>query len=148
MGSFNAFVTDGYDEKAFIREMPGVYDHPVEITFRPATYTEQTVIFDRVNALRQDKRFAEADAVMVEEIAARVSEWRFFDHWNDYRELDGVPQPDADSVRRLKPALFARLSLIVIHGTDGGDRDPRRKSPVDQEIKTPRERTEEKQGNC
>ncbi len=109
------FIPDDYNETAYIKETPGIHN-AVRFTFRPMLSEERTVIFRKVDSISPEK----IDALYVSAMARRIHEWSI-------KDAAGNPLPvTAENLRRLKPALFFRLWMIVA-GMEPPDVDPEAK---------------------
>lgn len=108
------FVDDGLFEKAYIKEVPGLYPE-CRIEYRPILPEERSKIFQKYDSIK------EADAksrLLGMEASSRLKSWSLID------KLGNPVEPSARNFMRLKTALFTRLTDILVFGVDGGDLDP------------------------
>lgn len=112
---------DGYTETKFIKGVFGLYPN-VRIEFRPLPLTDQAVEIEKLQKIAREGGAAKSERASAERIASRLKSWQFVNDENE--PVCKSPDITAESVAKLKPALFIRLMSIVFYGSDGGDRDP------------------------
>jgi hypothetical protein len=111
----------GQVETRYIKEREGIHC-AVRISFEATSIIDRTAIIDSMSKVSDTQR-SKADKICAEALARRLQSWDFLDaDGNSFK--DGVPGPTVDTILKLKPELFQRISLIVLYGTDGGDPDP------------------------
>ena len=107
---------DGYTERGYIAEVPGL--HPaLSFTFRPLLTEER----DAIGAMVRGKPQGEVNMVFSRAIQKQLKTW-------SAKNADGKDAPiDAKLIRRLHPAMFDKLYLIIDgsapSGFDPGDAD-------------------------
>lgn len=107
-----AIIGDGYTQNAYIAPAPR--HHPaLRFRFRPL------MVEERSRLLSENSKLPAKDATRntARVVAARLESWDATDKKGDSIAVS------ADSLLRLRPALYDRL-LAIVYGIDGSDEDP------------------------
>ena len=122
--SVSPFIPDdGYTETAYIAAVPRVHS-AAKIKYRPTPIEDRADLLSQIRTATMENDERKVAKMMIAAVASRIVSWEFFDD-NGKRIEDGIPAVNADSVRKIRPSLFARLEAIVFYGTDGGDVPPK-----------------------
>lgn len=107
------FIPDGYTESGFIQAVAGLHGE-FRFSFRPMLIEERSVILsERMTRLPEEQQ----DLKTAKAMQARLVTWSL-------RDAQGACVPiELGEIRRLKPALFRRLFLIVA-GLEPSDPTP------------------------
>lgn len=119
----SAFISndDGYTEVCYLDSLDRMYP-AVRFNYRPIRVLDRIQIVDELRELNRKARSQNAESLIANEIASRVTSWEFLN--SDGSVIEGSPEPTKSAVLRLKPSLFVRFADVVIYGSDGGDMDP------------------------
>jgi len=112
-GTF-ATIDDGYNEKGFIRERPGMYPD-IRFVFRRATGEEAQVFMKRIGDISNN---IARDKVGAEFLAKHVSSWDI-----EHQKGHIVPLNNETIMNVIKPEIFIEL-LSIVQGAQASDIDP------------------------
>ena len=104
----NAFILDGYTQDAYIKPLEFMYPE-VRFKFRPILSEDRAEFIKRVNNEKDPKK---AERIAGKLLSDHLVEWSLGD--------DTSPS----MVMRLRPALFIRMTRIILYVEDVGDTDP------------------------
>lgn len=110
--STNAFIADGYNERAYVGEVPRLYP-AVRFEYRP------TPLQELVGYRREVAKLGELDTYKhaAKFLAGKLVSW-------DLKDDKGEPAPlKTETILRLRHPLFLRI-LAIVHGLEAPDDDP------------------------
>jgi hypothetical protein len=105
-------IRDGFTRRSFIKEVPGLHGE-LRFSYRPMLPEQRNAVRRLVSGEKGDK----GDVLLRTAIAEHLVDWSATD--DDGRSVKIGPE----GVRRLPPALYDRLYLIV-SGMDASDPEP------------------------
>lgn len=105
-------IRDGFTRRGFIKEIPGLHGE-LRFEYRPMLPEQRNAVRRLAGEAKGDK----GDLMLRTAIAEHLVDWSASD------DAGKSVKADADGVRRLPPALYDRLYLIV-SGMDASDPDP------------------------
>jgi hypothetical protein len=119
--SVSAFIDDGYEETAFIRGVEKL--HPaIRVTFRPLPIMERTALTDAIGKLAVRGQNREEEKMAASAMAERITTMHVLN--DDGSIAVDMSPPKAEQLLRAKPALYLKMTNIILWGIIGGDHDP------------------------
>jgi len=113
MREMQDFIPDGYTEDGFIAASAGFHGE-LRFRFRPCDPIEQGRLLEQSDRIPLDQYRRN-----LSEVVATKIEW-----WSLVDKEGTTVQAKPDNLRRLRPALFRRVTAIVL-GIEASDEDPR-----------------------
>lgn len=117
----SAFIEDGYDETAFIKGVENLHPH-VRITHRPLPVTERTSLSDQIAKAVNRGITREEDKLVAKVLSDRISLLEILN--DDGTIAVSIPKPSADQLVKMRPALWLKVTAVLLWGTMPYDHDP------------------------
>ena len=111
------FIDANYQQKAVLKEVPGI--HPeLTFTYRPCIPEERAQVIQKLGI---QKSAACQERMMCDVLTKHISEW------------SAEEAITLENMVRIRPLVLNRLAAIVVYGTEAGDSDDKETEDMESE---------------